>query len=92
MANAGDSITFAPQEMHRFWNAGDDDLVGTGFIRSPDNLEYFLTQIYASIWANGGKRPRLFAVPTSRSATAPSSGWVTSRNRCSEWCSRSWWP
>jgi hypothetical protein len=26
----------------------------------PDNLEYFLTQIFASMRANGGKGPRLF--------------------------------
>lgn len=46
--------------MHRFWNAGEDELVGTGFVRPPDNLEYFLTQIYASTKANNGRRPRLF--------------------------------
>ena len=60
VAKAGDSITFAPGEVHRFWNAGEDELVGTGFVRPPDNIEYFLTQIYASTKANGGKRPRLF--------------------------------
>ena len=60
VAKAGDSITFAPGEVHRFWNAGEDELVGTGFVRPPDNIEYLLTQIYASIRANGGKRPRLF--------------------------------
>ena len=60
VAHAGESITFAPGEVHRFWNAGDDELVGTGYVRPPDNLEYFLTQIYASTRANGGKRPRMF--------------------------------
>ena len=68
IAEAGESITFAPGEVHRFWNAGDDQLIGTGFVRPPDNLEYFLTQIYASMKANGGKRPRTFdaAYLTSR--------------------------
>jgi quercetin dioxygenase-like cupin family protein len=60
IATAGETIAFAPGEVHRFWNAGDDELVGTGFVRPPDNLEYFLTQIYASTRAKGGKRPRLF--------------------------------
>ena len=60
LARSGESITFAPGEVHRFWNAGDDELVGTGYVRPPDNLEYFLTQIYASMKANDGKRPRLF--------------------------------
>jgi quercetin dioxygenase-like cupin family protein len=59
-AVAGESVTFAAGEPHRFWNAGDDELVGSGHIRTPDNVEYFLTQLYASTRANGGERPRLF--------------------------------
>ena len=60
VAGQGETVTFAPGEMHRFWNAGEDELVCTGYVRPPDNLEYFLTQIFASTRANGGKRPRLF--------------------------------
>jgi quercetin dioxygenase-like cupin family protein len=60
LARSGESATFAPAEVHRFWNAGDDELICTGFVRPPDNLEYFLTQIFASTRANGGRRPRLF--------------------------------
>ena len=60
VAGPGETVTFAPGEMHRFWNAGEDELVCTGYVRPPDNLEYFLTQIFASTRANGGKRPRLF--------------------------------
>jgi quercetin dioxygenase-like cupin family protein len=68
LARAGESVTFAAGEAHRFWNAGDDELVCTGWVRPPDNVEYYLTQIYASMRANGGKRPRLFdaAYLTSR--------------------------
>ena len=68
LARSGESVTFAPGEVHRFWNSGDDLLVGAGYVRPPDNLEYFLTQIYASTRAKGGKRPRLFdaAYLTSR--------------------------
>jgi hypothetical protein len=46
--------------MHRFWNAGDDELVCTGYVRPPDNVEYFLTKLFESTRANGGKRPRIF--------------------------------
>jgi len=59
-AGPGESVTFAPGVSHRFWNPGDEDLVGTGFIRPPDNIEYFLTQVYASTARNGGKRPGIF--------------------------------
>jgi quercetin dioxygenase-like cupin family protein len=60
VAGPGETVTFTPGEMHRFWNAGEDELVCTGSVRPPDNLEYFLTQIFASTRATGGKRPRLF--------------------------------
>jgi quercetin dioxygenase-like cupin family protein len=71
MAQAGETVRFAPGEVHRFWNAGEEDLVGTGFVRPPDNLEYFLTRIYESTRENGGRRPRLFdaAYLTSRYRT-----------------------
>jgi quercetin dioxygenase-like cupin family protein len=60
VAQAGETVTFAPGDMHRFWNAGDDELVCSGYVRPPDNLEYFLTQMFGSMKANGGKRPRPF--------------------------------
>jgi quercetin dioxygenase-like cupin family protein len=60
LAQRGETVTFAPGDVHRFWNAGDDELVCAGQVRPPDNIEYFLTQVYASTRANGGKRPRLF--------------------------------
>jgi quercetin dioxygenase-like cupin family protein len=60
IAGPGETVTFAPGEVHRFWNAGEDDLVCTGYVRPPDNLEYFLTHVFASTRANGGKRPRFF--------------------------------
>jgi quercetin dioxygenase-like cupin family protein len=59
-AGPGERVTFAPGVAHRFWNAGDDDLVGVGYVRPPDNLEYFLTEVYASMRRHGGKRPGLF--------------------------------
>jgi quercetin dioxygenase-like cupin family protein len=60
LAGAGETVRFAAGEAHRFWNAGDDELVCTGYIRPHDNLEYFLSRIFASMQANGGKRPRTF--------------------------------
>jgi hypothetical protein len=59
-AGPGDTATFAPGVAHRFWNAGDDELVCTGYVRPPDNVEYYLTEVYASMRRNDGKRPSLF--------------------------------
>jgi quercetin dioxygenase-like cupin family protein len=54
-AGPGEEITFAPGVAHRFWNAGDTELVLTGEVRPPHNLEYFLTHIYATAAAQGGR-------------------------------------
>ena len=59
-AGAGESVTFKAGEAHKFWNAGQVDLVATGYIQPPDNVEYFLTELYASIKRNGGARPDPF--------------------------------
>ena len=42
------------------WNAGDDELVCIGFVRPPGSLEYFLTEMYASMRRKGGDRPAFF--------------------------------
>jgi quercetin dioxygenase-like cupin family protein len=54
-AGPGETLTFDPGVVHRFWNAGDEDLELTGEVFPADNLEYFLTQIYASTAAHGGR-------------------------------------
>lgn len=56
-AGPGETVAFKRGEMHRFWNAGEGDLKCTGYIEPPDNIEYFLTEIFASTRANGGARP-----------------------------------
>ena len=56
----GETVTFPPGDAHRFWNAGDDELLCTGVIRPPDNVEYFLGEIFASMKRHDGKRPGIF--------------------------------
>jgi quercetin dioxygenase-like cupin family protein len=60
IAGAGETVTFAPGEMHSFRNAGEGELVCSGYVRPSDNLEYFLTKIYESMRAKGGERPRMY--------------------------------
>ena len=45
--------------MHRFWNAGEVVLRCSGSVSPPDNLEYFLTEMFAST-RRGGGRPNPF--------------------------------
>ena len=60
IAGPGETVTFPPGDAHRFWNAGDEELFCTGTIRPPDNVEYFLGEIFASMQRHGGKRPGVF--------------------------------
>ena len=46
--------------MHKFWNAGEDELRGTGYVEPADNIEYFLTALYESMRKSGGHRPDPF--------------------------------
>jgi quercetin dioxygenase-like cupin family protein len=59
-AEAGETVTFGPGEPHRFWNAGEDELKCTGYIRPPDSIEYFLGELYASQKRGAGGRPDPF--------------------------------
>lgn len=59
-AGPGETVSFGPGEPHRFWNAGEEELRCTGYIRPPDSVEYFLRGIYDSQKRSGGKRPDPF--------------------------------
>lgn len=56
----GESIEFAPGCYHRFWNAGSETLKCRGFITPPDNIEYFLSALYASMRNSSKGRPSTF--------------------------------
>ena len=56
--DAGGTGTFAAGVAHRFWNAGPDELVVRGWAAPPLNLEYVLTELYASA-ERGRGRPNL---------------------------------
>lgn len=45
----GETIVFSRGTMHRFWNAGDDTLECTGWVKPANSLDYFLTGIYNSM-------------------------------------------
>lgn len=42
-AGPGETVIFKAGEVHSFWNAGEEDLMGTGYIQPADNVEYFLS-------------------------------------------------
>jgi quercetin dioxygenase-like cupin family protein len=56
----GETVTFLRGEAHRFWNAGEEMLICTGWVKPAHNFEYFITEIFRSTKANGGKAPSPF--------------------------------
>ena len=59
-AGPGETVAFKAGEPHKFWNAGDNELICTGYIEPADNAEYFLTELYDSTKRHGGRRPDAF--------------------------------
>ncbi|MBC5773545.1 cupin domain-containing protein [Pontibacter sp. KCTC 32443] len=60
-AGPGESALFKAGTPHRFWNAGTDVLFCKGYITPPDNVVYFLSEMYKSIDQNGS-RPGMYDV------------------------------
>jgi uncharacterized cupin superfamily protein len=59
-AGPGETVAFKPGEAHRFWNAGDGNLLCSGHVEPADNVEYLLTELFESTKRNGGTRPDPF--------------------------------
>jgi len=59
-AGPGETVVFKPGEAHKFWNPDAVDLRCRGYVEPPDNIEYFLSEIYASTKRMGGSRPDPF--------------------------------
>jgi quercetin dioxygenase-like cupin family protein len=59
-AGPGETVTFPPGDVHRFWNAGETDLRCTGYIEPVDSFEYFLSSLFDSMRRSGNGRPDPF--------------------------------
>lgn len=53
----GSTVTFQAGVGHKFWAAGSEPLRCKGWIKPAHNVEYFLTEFYASTKASGKGRP-----------------------------------
>jgi quercetin dioxygenase-like cupin family protein len=60
-AEVGERVVFAPGVGHRFWADGDEQLHCEAYIQPAHNVAYFLSEIFRSARANGG-RPHPFEV------------------------------
>ncbi len=51
----GQSTTFLCNQPHKFWNAGDDELVVSSWVKPANNAIFYLSTLYAA--TNGQKTP-----------------------------------
>lgn len=58
-AYPGETVLVKAGIPHKFWNPGSDLLKCKCYVTPPENFAYFLTQLYNSINANGG-RPGMY--------------------------------
>lgn len=59
-AGPGETVVFAPGVAHRFWADGEHALRCTGYAQPPNNLIYFLSEVYRSMRDHGGTTPDPF--------------------------------
>jgi quercetin dioxygenase-like cupin family protein len=58
-AEAGESVVFERGVTHRFWNAGDDELHCSGYIKPANTIVFFLSSIFAAQNKSGTAKPAL---------------------------------
>jgi len=56
----GESIVFHRNQGHRFWNAGDDDLVMQGFVKPANTIVFYLTTLFDAAKRSKNGRGDLF--------------------------------
>jgi quercetin dioxygenase-like cupin family protein len=54
-AGPGELVVWPAGTGHRWWNAGTEELVTTGWCSPPGNVEFFLGTLFASSKENGGR-------------------------------------
>src|SRR5687768_8941422 len=59
-AGPGSTVVFARGVAHRFWNAGDEVLHCTGYIKPANTIVFYLSAIYAAQNKANSGRPELF--------------------------------
>ena len=59
-AGEGETIVFKRGTPHRFWNAGEEVLHCTGWVKPANTLVFFLSSVYAAQAKSGSERPEQF--------------------------------
>lgn len=56
----GEEALFLRNTPHRFWNAGEDELIVRGWVKPANSLIFFLSALYGALKKSDTKRPEAF--------------------------------
>ncbi len=56
----GQEVVFLRNTPHRFWNAGNDELIISSWIKPANSIIFFLSTLYAAQKKSGSSRPEVF--------------------------------
>lgn len=59
-AGEGETVTFTRGTPHRFWNAGDEMLHCTGYVKPANTILFYLSSIYEAQNKSGTEQPEKF--------------------------------
>lgn len=59
-AGVGETVEFKRGTPHRFWNAGEDVLHCTGYVKPANSIVFFLSSVYAAQNKTGTEKPETF--------------------------------
>jgi mannose-6-phosphate isomerase-like protein (cupin superfamily) len=59
-AGPGETVVFPAGVIHRWFNPTNGEIRMTGWVKPPNNYEFILGSIFASMKRNGGRRPSVF--------------------------------
>lgn len=59
-AGVGETVVFKRGVPHRFWNAGEDVLQCTGWVKPANTLVFFLSSVFAAQNKSGSEQPEKF--------------------------------
>lgn len=59
-AEVGETVVFKPGVPHRFWNAGEDILHCSGYVKPANTIVFYLSSIYAAQNKANSAQPEIF--------------------------------
>lgn len=59
-AEVGETVIFPAGVTHKWWNASNEELLCTGYVKPANTFVFFLSSVYAAQKKSGSERPDMF--------------------------------